>query len=343
MKVRVNVDREAAIKAGSEVYGQVIVDLALAELTEEDRAIVAAAPERDGITDLTVLMPWVNQPAQPKTAAPEPLAWIAWRQEAADALARWTAKVRLQVEEELAAYLAWAREQPCTAFIRWDHRYGGTPCLPTTFDGPKLPTYPHGLAMFPGRVEPQTAALTALADQLAAAQVEIDRRLAFNREREAAREAEKAEVALQRGERLAAEVANMDANAQGRWKLGLLPEGEILDSLRNRLFASLDAWPRYGKITQGDLAHEYGCAGMDIDCVVTVAETLTAAQYDYFERLARDLPAGARYDLKVHTCTCQGCDAEASRYSVRVKIEDGPLVFTREYALVPVDGRQADG
>ena len=336
MQVLVNVDREAAIKAGSEVYGRVIVDLSLADLTEEDRAIVAAAVERDGVTDLTSL-PWIYQPAKPKTAAPEPLTWIAWRREATAARAQWEADARVKVQQDLADYLAWAREQPVTAFIRWDHRQGGTPCLPRATEGPEFPAYPHDLPWFPGRTDLQVAARGALADKIAEARAEIDRRQAFFKEQEAAREAEDAEAARQRRERLAAEVPNMDANAQGRWKLGLLPEEEILDSLRNRLFTSLDGWPRYVKLGGRDLVHEYGCAGMDLECTVTPAETLTAAQYDYFERLARDLPTGARYDIKVHTCTCSACGVDASRHSVRVKIEDGPLVFTREYALAPVE------
>lgn len=335
MKVLVNVDREAAVKAGSEVYGQVIVDLALADLSEEDRAVVAAAPERgDHVTDLTSL-PWVYQPAKPKMATPEPLAWIAWRREAIAAREQWAADTRVKVQEDLVDYLAWAREQPVTAFIRWDHRQGGTPCLPMAAEGPKLPAYPHDLPQFPGRTDPQAAAWEALADKITEAQAEIARRQAFYKEREAARDAENAEAARQRRERLAAEVPNMDANAQGRWKLGLLPEEEILDSLRNRLFASLDGWPRYVKLAGRDLPHEDWCSASDLECAVTPAETLTAAQYEYFDRLVRDLPTGARYDFKVHTCTCSACSAEARRYSVRVKIEDGPLVFTREYALAP--------
>ena len=122
MKVLVNVDREAAVKAGSEVYGQVIVDLALADLSEEDRAVVAAAPERgDHVTDLTSL-PWVYQPAKPKMATPEPLAWIAWRRDAIAARDQWIVDTRVKVQQDLAEYIAWAREQPVTAFIRWDHR-----------------------------------------------------------------------------------------------------------------------------------------------------------------------------------------------------------------------------
>ena len=340
MKVLVNVDRETAIKAGSEVYGQVIVDLALADLTEEDRAVVAGATEHNGITDLTAL-PWIYQPAKPKTAVPEPLAWIAWRREAIAARDQWIVDTRVKIAEDLALYLEWAREQPVSAFIRWDHRQGGVPSLPSSAEGPKLPTYPHDLPWYPGRTDPQATAWAALADQLAAARAEIDRRQAFHQEREAAREAENAEAARQRRERLAAEVPNMDANAQGRWKLGLLPEEEILDSLRNRLFASLDGWPRYVKITGRDLPHEDWCDSQEITCTAGPADALTAAQYERFDLLARDLPAGARYDIKVHVCTCQACGAETSRYSVRVKIEDGPLVFTREYALEPLNGHQA--
>ena len=77
-----------------------------------------------------------------------------------------------------------------------------------------------------------------------------------------------------------------------------------------------------------------GCAEMNLICGVTAPETLSADQFGYFARQEQDLPAGARYELKRHACTCS-CDAQAVRHSVHVTLDEGPLTFTREYALAP--------
>ena len=164
-------------------------------------------------------------PKRPATATPDPQAWIDWRRAAADVEAQWLAEIQATVAAELKTYRAWAREQPASAFIRWSWGCYGEIQLPEDDAGPKIPKFPAGLPWFPDRTEPDAAAWKALAPQIEAAQALIAQRQAADQAHRAAEEAQAAEVACLRSERLEAEVMNaMDANAQGRWRLGLLPD-----------------------------------------------------------------------------------------------------------------------
>ena len=340
MNVIVTVDRTAAINAGSDLYGTVAVDLDPSTLGPEDRAILAAAPEINGVTDLTASFRSEagGSPPRPVTAQADPAAWIAWRREMTQFTQARERAERERVERELAAYLAWAREQPVKAFLRDVYSHStltAAVALPDPgYGGPRLPSVPVGLNL-PLAETPERRAKAALREQMDAAAVLLEERKAQTAARRAAEEAEKTAAANRRRDQLAAAVRDlMDDNAQGRYRLGLLPEAEILDSLRARLYAGLDDFPRYVKLREGDIEHEehcYGDAGMT--CETLPADGIDAERFERYREIEAASPEGSELTVLVHVCTCDRCDGEARSTSVRVALTAGELSFSREYAL----------
>lgn len=338
MKVIVNVDRTTAIKAGSDCFGAVTLDLDLSALSPEDRAIVAEAPTIGGVADLTGSFRAESGdcPRRPVTSQPDPEAWIAWRREMAAWIRKRDVEAREQMERELAAYLAWAREQPVEAFLLHNYSTSGLAVVGLAnpgLGGPRLPSAPIGLNM-PLADTPERRAKAALREQMDAAAVLLEERKAQAAERRAAQEAEKNAAANRRRDQLAAEVRDhMDDNAQGRYRLGLLPEAEVLDSMRARLYAGLDRFPRYVKLREGDIDHEehcYGDAGMT--CETLPADGIDAEQFERYREIEAEMPDAVLAAL-VHVCTCDRCAGEARSTSVRVELRVGELTFSREYAL----------
>jgi hypothetical protein len=114
----------------------------------------------------------------------------------------------------------------------------------------------------------------------------------------------------------------------------LLPEQEVLDAIRSETYAVLDAFPRYRKIRLEDIPHTDACYGDGtLDCETTAADGLCADEYDVYAEIGKAAPAGARLEALVHACTCSACEAGLIRRSLRVVVQVGELIFSREYAL----------
>jgi hypothetical protein len=352
MRVAVNVDREQAILAGQDGYGRVVVELDPAELSEEDRAMLAATPELNGITDLTA-NPWrssAEAPKRPRTATPDPLAWLAWRRAMQAFEKDSQAREALQVEQELAAYLDWARAQPVEAFLEWTTGGRERVRLPMpSKEAPRLPSKPYWLDWSRA---PEVRAREALAETWAAAEQLAATREAERQARRAAEEAEQEAKAVRRQEQLAAWVGSvMDENAQGRFQRGVLAESEILEAIAEDTFAPLAEFPRYVPIQCGDLDHADACEECEMECRLGPANSLgvalTADQYAVFlaiERAAIEDPAGlgaTRVEVTPYAqvCACSDCDAELSRVAARVTVRYGELAVSRAYGL---DGDAAE-
>jgi hypothetical protein len=365
MKVQVNVDRTAAIMAGHDTYGPVIVDLDPADLTPEERALLAECPESNGITNLTATPEGyaTHRPPYPKTTTPEPRLWLAWRAETKAAHAAHVAEVARRAEERMADYLEWAKDQPLEAFIATSHhRVDGTLAPAFTARLPPAETGASGSHFLPSSSDwrhtttaketntpaPEVYARQRLAERFA----EAETRVAVLREESAraiANQRAETEAAAERRERqLADEVRDfMDDNALGRYRMGVLPEEEILDSMRARIFAPLEGLPRYRKLHLADLEHEDGCYswtaeatdGDSLTCEVERATDMTSAEAERFWAIDEVARAIALTGLTVevtplaHRCSCDHCHAEAIRLSAQVKVTVGELTFTREYGL----------
>ena len=128
----------------------------------------------------------------------------------------------------------------------------------------------------------------------------------------------------------------MNDDAEGRFKLGSLPEKESLAAMRDRLYASLGDFARYRRIRWTDIEHTDECTGPDggVDCATNAAASLRPAEYELYEQIRAAAPEGARLDVLAHSCECRGCGAGLVRRSVRVKATEGGISFSREYALV---------
>ena len=122
-------------------------------------------------------------------------------------------------------------------------------------------------------------------------------------------------------------------NQKGRHALGLLPQDEVLDAMRDEVFEALESFPRYEKIKKKDLEHAEYCDIRGITCDVSDAAALTAEQYDQFAAIQKAAPQGAHSAALEHECECSECDAKLTRTSARVGVTIGAFTFTREYAL----------
>ncbi|NCC40365.1 MAG: hypothetical protein EOM21_13085 [Gammaproteobacteria bacterium] len=346
MQVRVNADREQAILAGHDRYGSMVVGINPAELGDEDRAALAAAPEVNGVIDLTALT-WGYRPNAPKppcSADADPLAWLAWRRvmQAFETACR--KEEAAQFDQELAAYLDWARAQPAEAFLEWS-----TP----SHERVRLPRPPGGAPRLPDRLrwldpsrDPEQRAREGLAEQWAAAEELLATREGERQARREAEAAEQAAKATRRQEQLAAWVGSiMNENAQGRFQRGVLAESEIMDAIAEETFAPLDEFPRYVPIASELLGHDETCDEREMDCRVGPANDLGVAlthdQYARFlkiERMATELlarPESTRVDVTPYAqvCACSECDAELSRVAARVTVHYGELTVSRAYGL----------
>jgi hypothetical protein len=130
MKIKIYVDRAAAIAAGNEQYGYQIVDVPMSALPEDVRGELALLPESDGVTDATSWVDGTSRATDPKlvlaTADTDAvIATLRHRNAVREARKALDARKR---EEHIAAALA-APDQD------WITYSGQGPAYYTDFDG----------------------------------------------------------------------------------------------------------------------------------------------------------------------------------------------------------------
>jgi hypothetical protein len=340
MKVKIHIDRSAAIRAGRDSYGDTIVVVNLADLTEGERDLLAAAPEHAGTADLTDARAnkWPGQYPRPPVLADADdalaaaRAWLAWhgaccaeRERVAEEEA---AKKSLEQQEAIrrtGEYIAYWRNQPAESFVQ-----GGDAELPQ--GGGDLPSLPNG---FQSR-ELRRMAEKALAGKIEEARVLIAERKHHAPENLAGAERTKAEGERRRTAQLVAWVSEHGTiSQQGRFKLGLLPEAEILDLIRSAVYTPLDGFVRFETIRWSEIEHTDECAGPEggMDYSTTVPEALTAGEFALCQEIEHAAPQGATLKVLAHACECRACGAGLIRKSLRVALQEGELCLTREYAL----------
>ena len=340
MRVKIHIDRSAAIRAGRDSYGDAVITVNLADLTEDERDLLAAAPEHAGTTDLTDARAnkWPGQyPRPPMLAdADDALAaaraWLAWRgaccAERERVAEEEAAKKALEQQEAIrrtGEYIAYWRNQPAESFIQQ-----GSASFPQGGGG--LPSLPNGF---------QSRELRRMAEKALAGKIEEARVLTAERRRPAPEqlaEAERAKVEAER-RRTAQLVAWVNergtVSQQGRLKLGLLPETEILDLIRGAIYTPLDGFVRFEKIRWSDIEHTDECVGPEggMDYSTTVPESLTAGEFALCQEIEHAAPQGATLKVLAHACECRACGAGLIRKSLQVALQVGELCLTREYAL----------
>ena len=177
---------------------------------------------------------------------------------------------------------------------------------------------------------------------------EAERRLALDK----AAEAEKERLEKEAIERKAAEcrafltdlvTEHGTQNQQERMGCDLLPQKEIVDAIRDQVFAPFADLPRYEKITRKECCtceDYHDCREgkpCKLNCETSSPESVTAEQWDklreidqLIESLGLEEKADSRFRL--HCCEVSCCDGEVERMGIIVEIKAGPLTLSREFS-----------
>jgi len=120
---------------------------------------------------------------------------------------------------------------------------------------------------------------------------------------------------------------------QERYAAGKLPEDELMDGIKDRVFAWAEGESEYQKLTREDACDCDDCPEPRVKFASTEAETSTAAQWERMKALRSKAPEGAEVELREHTGVCDACDCQMTyRHGVRVKVAVGPFTFHREFS-----------
>ena len=120
-------------------------------------------------------------------------------------------------------------------------------------------------------------------------------------------------------------------NQRERLEAELLSDDEIMNAMRDHVFAPLKEFDRYQKLTGSDIGHEEGCGGSAYSA--NDAETLTAEQWDVVKRIKTAMPQ-ASVTARRHRGWCDAdCSASVTRYGALVKQAFGPFTLAREFAI----------
>lgn len=126
-------------------------------------------------------------------------------------------------------------------------------------------------------------------------------------------------------------------NQKKRYELGLLPETEVIDAIRDEAYRLLDGFPRYEKMKASDVCTcEYREDSCKVEYTVEVAETATAEAFEKFEEIlnvSKKIDEKAKCTMMVHIGESEKCEEHEERKSVKVEIAVGAFAFSREYAI----------
>lgn len=117
--------------------------------------------------------------------------------------------------------------------------------------------------------------------------------------------------------------------------LGLLPEDEAIDAVREAVFAPLAELPRYEDLDRRALDVEDDSCDHDPAYESYAAEDVTPDAWAALKRVRALAPEGAVCTVQLHRAYCdrRGCDAAVERDGILVQIEVHPgLTLSREYA-----------
>lgn len=128
---------------------------------------------------------------------------------------------------------------------------------------------------------------------------------------------------------------------------GLLPEKEVRDGIRERLFEVFDTYasekvdaaltrPRYVRIKAADVSHHEECLNPTAFFECEESAGLSEQAFDVLCELravAKASPQPATVTAFDHRASCSTCGETVKRQSAEVRIEIGDQTFTRRYAL----------
>ena len=133
-------------------------------------------------------------------------------------------------------------------------------------------------------------------------------------------------------------------NQKARLADGLLPESEIVDAIRDEVFAPMDSMyaghygevgGRYEKMKSSDVCtceSYYDEGTCHVVFSVEDATELTAEQYEVIVAARKAMPK-ATIKARVHIGSGDECESVEKRYSLHVKVDYHGIPLSREYAL----------
>jgi hypothetical protein len=343
LKVVVHVDREAAILAGRNRWGDHVVELDPAELTEQQRQTLAACPEdyerkllklspsgcklQDaGTTSIQMALDSIYQAKQARVA--EEAARNAKNQ--AEAVDKYRQAAELPFDECLDEQ--YDRFRDLTGYKWWTPSRKFRDLLsPCFWSSPKIPWEQ-----------------TEYADAIKARQAEIEVEISKRNEQlyqerliqveQAKRESEeKVAAGIAKERRRTAQVSawvqdHGTENQKARLAAGVLPEDEIKQEIRDSAFESLDRnFERYSRMTPKDVCECHGYGPCKVTFETYEAASMTADQWEQVDTIRKLAPA-AKVVLRIHEGKGTECEATKLKYSVLVTMDVGEFTFSREYS-----------
>lgn len=315
MKVVVYIDQTKALLEGKEDYGYKTVEIDPAALTQEEREMLAEH-QHDGVFEATYYSPISVGHADADVVRQVLQARIA-KKKVADEMAEANRVNRIkEFLDKTPAEFFNTQELKGFEFPRYN--------LPIIAEDPRDCNDEEVAAL-----KSHTAEIEEMRQELLRKYKENQAAIKEHDKMEAERKQQEAE---QREKQLADWVAEHGTDSQkARFADGLLAEEEILDGIREQVFAPLAGEERYTKIKASDVC-ECKIEMCDVDFEVEDAETATEKQYEYLVAV-RDRMPNAKVQLRRHTGEGERCAETVTRYSLLVTVEVGVITLSREYAV----------
>lgn len=307
-----------AARAGMDQFGDVTVVVQPSELSEGARVAFASLCGKPVKSDSALRYGRHVLPLPLPVTAEAVAEWLeANAKDVADFDASQKASYEARQEADREAVRKWAA-RPDKELIRYGFAHGvstAEACAPYSF--------PVDMTQF---VKDRQAKAQVLADQINAAAAENAAKAA----------AAKAAAAARRADQLAQWLATKGSDSmRKRAARGLLPEEDLIAAIRNEAYAPLDGFKRFERLTDDEVKAAVDAADFDQTVVYETREAESANDEDIelMERIEALVP-GAVCTLMVHEGKLDDDDQDVSlaRYSVKVELKVGELVFTREYA-----------
>jgi len=348
IRVQVHVDRAAAILAGHATWGDQTVAIPITGLSEAERqelSLLNTCDKNDSILDTTA-----SFYGRHGFTPPEKPAIALATEEAVHSVLAWRIKTRkaadkhdARVEAENAAERLIRQQEAVAAWLGKSYddliipRYlsgGRTAYEVNELSGHLLQGAPDNLLRI---YHERLANLKLLAkERTEEAEEERSRAIAAAIERDKANAARRSAL----NERLIQE--HCSEEQQRRHRAKRLPEAEMLTAVRTAVFAPLDSFARYEKLTRSDILaasddrEHYDEEEYSADEAEAV-DADTWATYETIEKVAKSaIPWPVKVDLRTHYAGWKSArDWSVERNSVRVTVtRDEATEFTvsREYA-----------
>lgn len=321
MKAKINVDQNTALQAGKDTYGDIVIDFDPAELSPAQRAEIATCClDNDKAYDVSYVQDSLPGIYIDKIACADVTALISILDERiakkSEAKANTIKFLKAKAIEDLAEY---KKSTWSIGGLTWQ-----LICEHNLLSEDKKKEVDNYLA--------QAAKVYAEKEKKRIAKEKAEQKT--REEKRQADESESTRIANEKAEQISAWVAEHGTeNQQKRKELDLLEDEEVINAIREEIFAPLADYARYEKLRSADVCecedrYEGYCdVDYDVyDCKATVEE------FEKMQEIQKLIPE-AKITIKEHTGESEDCENTEKRKSLHVAIQAGAFTFSREYAI----------